>query len=99
MLERSKQFYALLNARRSVRFISPEPVPREVIDYVIRTAGSHYTTALKVVSATRQNPGLCAHSYVVFCVKTCVILCHEFQFWTFDISGLKTPQFCKEMFI
>ncbi|KAF5897285.1 iodotyrosine deiodinase 1, partial [Clarias magur] len=40
MLERSKQFYALLNARRSVRFISPEPVPRVVIDYVIRAAGT-----------------------------------------------------------
>ncbi|XP_062871369.1 iodotyrosine deiodinase [Trichomycterus rosablanca] len=40
MLERSKHFYKLLNERRSVRFISPEPVPREVIDYVIRTAGT-----------------------------------------------------------
>ncbi|XP_038582726.1 iodotyrosine deiodinase 1 [Micropterus salmoides] len=40
MLERSKDFYTLLNQRRSVRFISPEPVPREVIDNVIRTAGT-----------------------------------------------------------
>lgn len=39
MLERSKAFYTLLNQRRSVRFISPEPVPREVIDNVIHTAG------------------------------------------------------------
>lgn len=39
MLERSKEFYTLLNQRRSVRFISPEPVPREVIENVIRTAG------------------------------------------------------------
>lgn len=39
MLERSKDLYTLLNQRRSVRFISPEPVPREVIDNVIRTAG------------------------------------------------------------
>lgn len=39
MLQRSKDFYALLNQRRSVRFISPEPVPQEVIDNVIRTAG------------------------------------------------------------
>lgn len=38
-LERAKEFYALLNQRRTVRSISPEPVPREVIDYVIRTAG------------------------------------------------------------
>ncbi|KAG7240577.1 hypothetical protein INR49_026726 [Caranx melampygus] len=40
MLERSKDFYTLMNQRRSVRFISPEPVPREVIDNVIRTAGT-----------------------------------------------------------
>lgn len=40
MLHRSKDFYALLNQRRSVRFISPEPVPRDVIDNVIRTAGT-----------------------------------------------------------
>ncbi|XP_051264108.1 iodotyrosine deiodinase 1 [Dicentrarchus labrax] len=40
MLERSKDLYNLLNQRRSVRFISPEPVPREVIDNVIRTAGT-----------------------------------------------------------
>ncbi|XP_074541779.1 iodotyrosine deiodinase [Halichoeres trimaculatus] len=40
MLQRSKDFYTLLNQRRSVRFISPEPVPREVIDNVIRTAGT-----------------------------------------------------------
>lgn len=43
MLERSKHFYTLLNERRSVRFISPEPVPREVIDNVIRTAGTRHT--------------------------------------------------------
>ncbi|XP_041661582.1 iodotyrosine deiodinase 1 [Cheilinus undulatus] len=40
MLQRSKDFYTLLNQRRSVRFISPEPVPREVIDNVILTAGT-----------------------------------------------------------
>ncbi|XP_070782371.1 iodotyrosine deiodinase [Enoplosus armatus] len=40
MLKRSRDFYTLLNQRRSVRFISPEPVPREVIDNVIRTAGT-----------------------------------------------------------
>ncbi|XP_071335133.1 iodotyrosine deiodinase isoform X2 [Trachinotus anak] len=40
MVERSKDFYALMNQRRSVRFISPEPVPREVMDNVIRTAGT-----------------------------------------------------------
>lgn len=39
MLERSKEFYTVLNQRRSVRFFSPDPVPQEVIDNVIRTAG------------------------------------------------------------
>ncbi|XP_050951839.1 iodotyrosine deiodinase 1 [Labeo rohita] len=40
MLERSEKFYSLMNLRRSVRFISPDPVPKEVIDNVIRTAGT-----------------------------------------------------------
>ncbi|CAI5770276.1 iodotyrosine deiodinase 1 [Podarcis lilfordi] len=40
MVKRSKAFYELLNKRRSVRFISDEPVPREVIDNVIKTAGT-----------------------------------------------------------
>ncbi|XP_054618044.1 iodotyrosine deiodinase 1 [Dunckerocampus dactyliophorus] len=40
MLQRSHHFYALMNQRRSVRFISPEPVPREVINNVVRTAGT-----------------------------------------------------------
>lgn len=39
MVKRSKEFYSLLNQRRTVRLISPEPVPREVIDNVIHTAG------------------------------------------------------------
>lgn len=39
MVERSKDFYRLLNQRRTVRSISPEPVPREVINNVILTAG------------------------------------------------------------
>ncbi|CAM5101502.1 unnamed protein product [Eretmochelys imbricata] len=40
MIKRSKEFYELLNKRRSVRFISNEPVPREVINNVIKTAGT-----------------------------------------------------------
>lgn len=39
MVKRSQEFYELLNRRRSVRFISNEQVPMEVIDNVIRTAG------------------------------------------------------------
>lgn len=41
MIKRSRSFYELLNKRRSVRFLSDEPVPREVIDNVIRTAGRY----------------------------------------------------------
>ncbi|KAL0967129.1 hypothetical protein UPYG_G00248150 [Umbra pygmaea] len=40
MVQRSQDFYTLMNQRRSVRFISSEPVPRQVIDNVIRTAGT-----------------------------------------------------------
>uniref|UniRef100_A0A8C3LV94 iodotyrosine deiodinase n=1 Tax=Chrysolophus pictus TaxID=9089 RepID=A0A8C3LV94_CHRPC len=40
MIKRSRSFYELLDKRRSVRFLSDEPVPREVIDNVIRTAGT-----------------------------------------------------------
>uniref|UniRef100_A0A8C5LI16 Iodotyrosine deiodinase 1 n=1 Tax=Jaculus jaculus TaxID=51337 RepID=A0A8C5LI16_JACJA len=40
MVKRSQEFYELLNKRRSVRFISSEQVPGEVIDNVIKTAGT-----------------------------------------------------------
>ncbi|XP_029452405.1 iodotyrosine deiodinase 1 [Rhinatrema bivittatum] len=40
MVKRSREFYELLNKRRSVRYISDEPVPREVIDNVIKAAGT-----------------------------------------------------------
>ncbi|XP_026505549.1 iodotyrosine deiodinase 1 isoform X2 [Terrapene carolina triunguis] len=40
MIKRSKEFYELLNKRRSVRFISDEPVPREVINNIIKAAGT-----------------------------------------------------------
>ncbi|KAM9354999.1 iodotyrosine deiodinase [Pholidichthys leucotaenia] len=40
MLQRSKEFYSVMNQRRTVRFISPEPVPQAVIDNVIHTAGT-----------------------------------------------------------
>lgn len=39
-LRRSKEFYELMNKRRSVRFFSSDPVPREVIDNIIWTAGT-----------------------------------------------------------
>ncbi len=39
MEKRSWDFYQLMDRRRSVRFFSDKPVPREVIDNIIRTAG------------------------------------------------------------
>jgi len=40
MLLRSSQFYQEMNKRRSVRFFSDKPIPREVIDNLILTAGT-----------------------------------------------------------
>ncbi|XP_049991731.1 iodotyrosine deiodinase 1 isoform X1 [Alexandromys fortis] len=40
MKARSQEFYELLNKRRSVRFLSSEQVPMEVIENVIRAAGT-----------------------------------------------------------
>ncbi|XP_067901857.1 iodotyrosine deiodinase [Heterodontus francisci] len=40
MIRRANSFYQLMNVRRSVRFFSEEMIPREVIDSVIRTAGT-----------------------------------------------------------
>ncbi|KAM6185716.1 iodotyrosine deiodinase 1 [Rhynchocyon petersi] len=40
MIKRSQEFYQLLNQRRSVRFISDESIPMEVIENVIKAAGT-----------------------------------------------------------
>ncbi|XP_006882799.1 PREDICTED: iodotyrosine dehalogenase 1 [Elephantulus edwardii] len=40
MIKRSQEFYELLNQRRSVRFISDEQIPMEVIENVIKAAGT-----------------------------------------------------------
>ncbi|RMG68717.1 MAG: nitroreductase family protein [Calditrichaeota bacterium] len=40
MLERARSFYSRLAARRTVRDFSDEPVPREVIEYCLRAAGT-----------------------------------------------------------
>ena len=40
MLLRSREFYQEMNKRRSVRFFSDKPIPREVIDNLILTAGT-----------------------------------------------------------
>jgi iodotyrosine deiodinase len=39
-LERSRDFLALLQARRSIRRFSDEPVPRELVENAIRAAGT-----------------------------------------------------------
>ncbi len=40
MSARAREFYSLMNARRSVRHFSPDPVPRELIELAILTASS-----------------------------------------------------------
>lgn len=40
MIQRSKEFYKLMNERRTLRFFSSDPVPYEVIENVIKTAGT-----------------------------------------------------------
>src|SRR5919108_1294447 len=39
-LKRSREFLTRLRARRSVRDFSPDPVPRELIENAIRSAGT-----------------------------------------------------------
>lgn len=38
----SGEFYELMNQRRSVRFFSKEPVPMEIIENVVKTAGKNF---------------------------------------------------------
>jgi iodotyrosine deiodinase len=40
MLDRARRFHDLMDARRSVREFSPDPVPREAIELAIRTAST-----------------------------------------------------------
>ena len=40
MLDRARRFYAEMNRRRTTRHFSDEPVPRELIELAIRTAGT-----------------------------------------------------------
>lgn len=40
MKTKSREFYELMNERRTVRFFSDEPVPQEIIQEVVRTAGT-----------------------------------------------------------
>ena len=41
MLNRSRDFYTLLNKRRTVRFFSNKDVPMEVIENIVHTAGNY----------------------------------------------------------
>lgn len=40
MRERARDFYDAMNRRRTTRHFSPAPVPRELIEWAIRTAGT-----------------------------------------------------------
>jgi len=40
MLERSRSFYEFMDRRRSLRFFSDKPVPKEIIETLIRTAST-----------------------------------------------------------
>lgn len=40
MIERARLFYEQASMRRTCRFFSPDPVPREVIEYAVRAAGT-----------------------------------------------------------
>lgn len=40
MLSRARAFYEQMDARRSVRSFSPDPVPRELVEIAIRTAST-----------------------------------------------------------
>ncbi len=46
-LQNAKDFYELMNKRRSVRFFSDQPVDKEIIDNVIKTAGTSPSGAHK----------------------------------------------------
>ena len=40
MIEKSSEFYKLMNGRRTLRFYSEKKIPKEVIDNIIATAGT-----------------------------------------------------------
>ncbi|XP_066585038.1 iodotyrosine deiodinase isoform X2 [Prorops nasuta] len=40
LIDRARKFYELTNARRTLRFFSPDPVPKEVIREIIKAAGT-----------------------------------------------------------
>lgn len=42
MVKKSEDFYKQMHTRRTVRFFSRDPVPLEVIENIIKTAGTVY---------------------------------------------------------
>ncbi|MGE0179818.1 MAG: nitroreductase family protein [Sphingomonas sp.] len=40
MIDRARDFYERIGTRRTCRFFSADPVPREIIEYAIRAAGT-----------------------------------------------------------
>ena len=60
MVERSRAFFELMSQRRTVREFSPEPVPRQVLEQAILTAGSAPSGAHKQpwFFAVVQDPAL-----------------------------------------
>ncbi|XP_072929434.1 iodotyrosine deiodinase 1 [Epargyreus clarus] len=40
VLQRSREYYELMAQRRTVRSFSPEPIPQEVLDNIVKTAGT-----------------------------------------------------------
>ncbi len=93
MLERSEKFYSLMNLRRSVRFISPEPVPKQVIDNVIRTAGNAITIRIVAEVAnpysaqkTKKIKAKPLSPVLIHCVCVCVRHCTEWSsHWALDV--------------
>lgn len=43
-LDRASKFYQIANTRRTLRFFSPDPVPKEIIHQIIRAAGMQILT-------------------------------------------------------
>lgn len=39
LLRRAREFFKITNARRTIRFFSKDPVPKEIIQEIIRSAG------------------------------------------------------------
>ncbi|XP_046434646.1 iodotyrosine deiodinase 1 isoform X1 [Neodiprion fabricii] len=40
LIQRAREFYLVASARRTIRFFSPDPVPKEVIQEIVKSAGT-----------------------------------------------------------